>query len=176
MTASRGLLQPTEVSRTRAQRLEDVVGAELETVLYAQMLALFAPHAVRVARHLPLLLATLTSRQPALRRAAAATLRHFAERHASPYASSALPLGTPPSVPDRPWSCGMQDGKEVAARDRMALILLMVRASGDGFMGQAARMCARHCAPCLCRGLRQHLCAISGIRRRSCPKRSRARC
>ena len=78
-----GLLQPTEVSRTRAQRLEDVVGAELETVLYAQMLALFAPHAVRVARHLPLLLATLTSRQPALRRAAAATLRHFAERHAA---------------------------------------------------------------------------------------------
>jgi hypothetical protein len=74
-------LQPTEVSRTRAQRPEDVVGAELETVLYAQMLALFAPHAVRVVRHLPLLLATLTSRQPALRRAAAATLRHFAERH-----------------------------------------------------------------------------------------------
>ena len=72
--------QPTEVSRTRAQRPEDVVGAELETVLYAQMLALFAPHAVRAERHLPLLLATLTSRQPALRRAAAATLRHFAER------------------------------------------------------------------------------------------------
>ena len=74
--------QPTEVSRTRAQRPEDVVGAELETVLYAQMLALFAPHAVRAERHLPLLLATLTSRQPALRRAAAATLRHFAERYA----------------------------------------------------------------------------------------------
>ena len=62
------------------QRPEDVVGAELETVLYAQMLALFAPHAVRTASHLPLLLATLTSRQPSLRRAAAATLRHLAER------------------------------------------------------------------------------------------------
>ncbi len=52
--------------------------AELERVLYAQMLILFAPHAVAAASHLPLLLATLHSRQPALRKAAADTLRHLA--------------------------------------------------------------------------------------------------
>jgi hypothetical protein len=52
--------------------------AELERVLYAQMLIIFAPHAVPAAAHLPLLLATLGSRQPALRRAAADTLRHLA--------------------------------------------------------------------------------------------------
>ena len=51
--------------------------AELERVLYAQMLILFAPHAVPAAAHLPLLLATLNSRQPALRKAAADTLRHL---------------------------------------------------------------------------------------------------
>jgi len=52
--------------------------AELERVLYAQMLILFAPHAVLAVAHLPLLLATLGSRQPALRKAAADTLRHLA--------------------------------------------------------------------------------------------------
>ncbi len=56
----------------------DGPAAELERVLYAQQLALFAPHAAPAAAHLPLLLATLRSRQPALRRAAAATLRHLA--------------------------------------------------------------------------------------------------
>lgn len=69
-----------EVAAARLERPEDVVGAQLETVLYAQMLALFAPHTVAPASLLPLLLATLTSRQPSLRRAAAATLRHLAER------------------------------------------------------------------------------------------------
>lgn len=64
----------------RVERPEDVVGAQLETVLFAQMLALFAPHTVQAAQHLPLLLSTLASRQPSLRRAAAATLRHLAER------------------------------------------------------------------------------------------------
>ncbi len=58
----------------------DVTAAELETVLYAQMLILFAPHAVPAPSHLPLLLANLASRQPALRQAAAATLRHLAEQ------------------------------------------------------------------------------------------------
>ena len=58
----------------------DVMAAELETVLYAQMLILFAPHAVPAPSHLPLLLANLASRQPALRQAAAATLRHLAEQ------------------------------------------------------------------------------------------------
>eukprot|EP00887_Chlorella_sp_A99_P005661 scaffold1.g5661.t1 len=60
----------------------DAVAAALESVLYAQMLVLFAPGAVPAASHLPLLVATLGSRQPALRRAAAATLRHLAERDA----------------------------------------------------------------------------------------------
>ncbi|KAK9820084.1 hypothetical protein WJX72_005985 [[Myrmecia] bisecta] len=69
MPASGGVLQP-----------EDATAAELETVLYAQMLILFAPQAVPAQSHLPRLLATLTSRQPALRQAAAATLRHLAER------------------------------------------------------------------------------------------------
>ena len=58
----------------------DVTAAELETVLYAQMLILFAPHAVPAPTHLSLLRANLASRQPALRQAAAATLRHLAEQ------------------------------------------------------------------------------------------------
>ncbi|KAK9838575.1 hypothetical protein WJX81_008486 [Elliptochloris bilobata] len=58
----------------------DDAAAGLERVLYAQQLALFAPHAAPAVAHLPLLLATLRSRQPALRRAAVATLRHLAER------------------------------------------------------------------------------------------------
>ena len=52
--------------------------AELEQVLYAQMLILFAPQAVPAVAHVPLLLTTLASRQPALRKAAADTLRHLA--------------------------------------------------------------------------------------------------
>ena len=52
--------------------------AELEQVLYAQMLILFAPQAVPAIAHVPLLLTTLASRQPALRKAAADTLRHLA--------------------------------------------------------------------------------------------------
>jgi hypothetical protein len=51
-------------------------------VLFAQQLILFAPQAVPAAKHLPLLLLTLTSSRPALRRAAAATLRHLADRDA----------------------------------------------------------------------------------------------
>jgi len=62
------------------QPAQELVAAEMETVLYAQMLALFAPQAVRGAAHVSPLLATLASRQPALRRAAADTLRHLAER------------------------------------------------------------------------------------------------
>lgn len=52
--------------------------AELERVLYAQMLILFAPHAGSPIHHVPLLLGNLRSRQPALRKAAADTLRHLA--------------------------------------------------------------------------------------------------
>ena len=47
-------------------------------MLYAQMLVLFAPQAVATAAHVPLLTATLRASQPALRHAAAATLRHLA--------------------------------------------------------------------------------------------------
>lgn len=57
---------------------EDVVAAQLETVLYAQMLILFAPQASSLDRHLPLLMSCLASRQPALRQAAASTLHHLA--------------------------------------------------------------------------------------------------
>ena len=66
------------------QTAQEVVAAEMETVLYAQMLALFAPHTVRGTSHVAPLLATLSSRQPALRRAAADTLRHLAERCCRP--------------------------------------------------------------------------------------------
>lgn len=62
------------------QPAQELVAAEMETVLYAQMLALFAPQTVKGASHVTPLLATLSSRQPALRRAAADTLRHLAER------------------------------------------------------------------------------------------------
>ena len=50
-----------------------------QVVLFTQQLILFAPQAVQAARAVPLLQATLLSRQPALRNAAAATLRHLAE-------------------------------------------------------------------------------------------------
>ena len=49
-------------------RPEDAAAAALETVSYAQMLVLFAPQAVPATAHLPLLLDTLPSRQPNLRR------------------------------------------------------------------------------------------------------------
>lgn len=58
----------------------DATAAEMERVLYSQMLILFAPHAVEPRTQLPLLLATLHRPQPPLRHAAAATLRHLAER------------------------------------------------------------------------------------------------
>ena len=67
----------------------DEAAAGLERVLYAQQLALFAPHAAPAAAHLPLLLSTLRSRQPALRHAAAATLRHLAGRRSPPLGSRA---------------------------------------------------------------------------------------
>ena len=61
----------------------DAMAAELERVLYAQMLVLFAPQAVLAVAHLPLLVHTLQSAQPSLRQAAAATLRHLAGESAS---------------------------------------------------------------------------------------------
>lgn len=63
---------------SEAMSAEEATMAELERVLYAQMLILFAPHAVPAIAHVPLLLSTLKSRQPALRKAAADTLRHLA--------------------------------------------------------------------------------------------------
>ena len=64
-------------------REEDCVAGELEGVLYIQSLILFAPQAVPAEAHLPMLLPPLASRHPALRRAAAATLRHLAEKSPS---------------------------------------------------------------------------------------------
>ncbi|KAL4425068.1 hypothetical protein ABPG77_010382 [Micractinium sp. CCAP 211/92] len=64
------------------RRTDDAVSAALETVLYAQMLVLFAPQAVPAKSHLPVLVSNLLSRQPLLRKAAADTLRHLAERDA----------------------------------------------------------------------------------------------
>ena len=73
------------VSAAAAAGLGGAAGAEavwaaLEQALFAQQLVLFAPHAVPAAKFAPSLLANLASTRPALRRAAAATLRHLAER------------------------------------------------------------------------------------------------
>jgi hypothetical protein len=57
--------------------------SELEQVLFAQQLILFAPNAVPPTKHLPLLLMTLRSSRPTLRKAAAATLWHLADRNAA---------------------------------------------------------------------------------------------
>lgn len=73
-------LQGSASSASAALREEDWVAGELEAVLYIQSLILFAPHAVPPSAHLPVLLPPLASRHPALRRAAAATLRHLAEK------------------------------------------------------------------------------------------------
>lgn len=65
--------------------LLQVVGgswSQLERVLFAQQMVVFAPGAVPPRKHLLLLVSTLLgSRRPSLRRAAAATLRHLAETH-----------------------------------------------------------------------------------------------
>ncbi|PRW58658.1 HEAT repeat-containing 5B isoform X2 [Chlorella sorokiniana] len=66
---------------------DDAVSAALETVLYSQMLVLFAPQAVPAKSHLPVLVGNLLSRQPRLRKAAADTLRHLAERDPQPVAA-----------------------------------------------------------------------------------------
>ncbi|MEW5307721.1 MAG: hypothetical protein WDW36_010098 [Sanguina aurantia] len=54
--------------------------ADLEAVLFVQQLVLFAPHAVPAAKHVAMLTCTLRSSSLPLRSAAAATLRHLAER------------------------------------------------------------------------------------------------
>ena len=59
---------------------EDIMTGALQSVLYAQMLVLFVPKALTTAQHVKVLVDTLPSRQPYLRRAAADTLRHLAER------------------------------------------------------------------------------------------------
>ena len=59
---------------------EDAVASALESVLYAQMIVLFAPNALPTSQHVSVLVNTLPSRQPQLRKAAADTLRHLAER------------------------------------------------------------------------------------------------
>jgi hypothetical protein len=64
------------------RRPEDSLASSLQSVLYAQMLVLFAPRALPAAQHVAVLVGTLPSRQPQLRKAAADTLRHLAERDA----------------------------------------------------------------------------------------------
>eukprot|EP00803_Ostreobium_quekettii_P010737 evm.model.scf_1340.1 EVM.evm.TU.scf_1340.1 scf_1340:1414-16767(-) len=59
----------------------DTAAAQLELVLYAQQLIMFAPQAVPPGKHIPLLLGALSSPFPSLRHAAALTLRHLAERN-----------------------------------------------------------------------------------------------
>ena len=63
-------LLPWQAIGTASGRPEDAAAAALEIVSYAQMLVLFAPQAVPATAHLPLLLDTLPSRQPNLRRQA----------------------------------------------------------------------------------------------------------
>eukprot|EP00850_Spirogloea_muscicola_P003098 SM000012S25360 [mRNA] locus=s12:661062:677919:- [translate_table: standard] len=53
---------------------------QLECILYTQQLVLFAPQALSVHSHVLVLQPMLSSRQPSLRQAAVATLRHLAER------------------------------------------------------------------------------------------------
>lgn len=138
---------------------DDAVSAALESVLYAQMLVLFAPQAVPARSHLPVLVrwgggapatapwalpaggcdahtatqpgasqlttslppcpprSNLLSRQPRLRKAAADTLRHVAERDAAavlaervePSLFAALDgeTGGPPTLPGRTWGKGL---------------------------------------------------------------------
>lgn len=62
------------------RRPEDALASALESVLYAQMLVLFAPGALPASQHVAVLVSTLPSRQPQLRKAASDTLRHLAER------------------------------------------------------------------------------------------------
>lgn len=71
-------LRSTDATGVRLQ--EDILSASLESVLYAQMLILFAPNALPSEQHIEILVATLPSRHPQLRKAAAETLRHLAER------------------------------------------------------------------------------------------------
>uniref|UniRef100_A0A7I4B135 Uncharacterized protein n=1 Tax=Physcomitrium patens TaxID=3218 RepID=A0A7I4B135_PHYPA len=58
----------------------EMPAALLECVRFTQQLALFAPQAVSVSSHVQTLRPTLSSRQPTLRQAAVATLRHLVER------------------------------------------------------------------------------------------------
>jgi hypothetical protein len=139
------------------------VSAALESVLYAQMLVLFAPQAVPARSHLPVLVrwggggaatapwampasscdahaamqpgasqlttsfapspprSNLLSRQPRLRKAAADTLRHVAERDAAavlaervePSLFAALDgeTGGPPTSPGCTWGAGLMPGR-----------------------------------------------------------------
>lgn len=68
------------VSELRAPGNPDALSSSLEVVLYAQMMALFAPKALPTATHVAVLIATLPSKQPKIRKAVADTLRHVAER------------------------------------------------------------------------------------------------
>jgi len=82
--------QPSFAAGADGQRVLAATCSELEQVLFAQQLILFAPDAVSPTKHLPLLLLTLTSSRPTLRKAAAATLWHLADRNAAAFAQVCL--------------------------------------------------------------------------------------
>lgn len=82
--------------------------SELEQVLFAQQLILFAPGAVPPTKHLPLLLLTLSSSRPTLRKAAAATLWHLADRNAAALAQVRLDCTAAFTAHTSPLSAGVR--------------------------------------------------------------------
>jgi hypothetical protein len=62
---------------------EDILSGALQSVLYIQMLVLFAPRSSKTGNHILFLIETLPSGQPYLRRSAAETLRHLSEKETS---------------------------------------------------------------------------------------------
>ena len=69
---------------------DDAVASALESVFYSQMLVLFAPNAWPTSQHISVLVSTLPSRQPQLRKVAVDTLRHIAERDPSAVVSERI--------------------------------------------------------------------------------------
>ena len=77
----RSIVSEMRVSDVSCVRLkEDILSGALQSVLYIQMLVLFVPRVSKTVNHINFLLETLPARQPNLRRAAADTLRHLAEK------------------------------------------------------------------------------------------------
>ena len=120
----------------------DAPGAGLQAVLFTQALALFAPGAAPAGAHAPLLLdAAVRSPSRRARRAAAATLRHMAERGA--LSGGGPSSSSPPSSPSTlALSCAAQtlaalDGETDpgSARQLRAVVRAILRADGGGVGG-----------------------------------------